>query len=87
MAADATVVGTHEPCHDTLVPDPQVQKEFGVTAHIDLALGPRPRAHQAGMAAADPKLDRMIHHLAAYGKAHSKPKPTPSGSVLRLIMH
>ena len=26
-------------------------------------------------------LDRMIHHLAAYGS------PTPSGSVSRLIMH
>ena len=33
MATDATVVGTHDtPSHDTLVPDPQVQKEFGVTA-------------------------------------------------------
>ena len=28
MATDATLVETH----DTLVPDPQVQKEFGVTA-------------------------------------------------------
>jgi len=28
MATDATLVGTH----NTLVPDPQVQKEFGVTA-------------------------------------------------------
>ena len=33
MATDATLVGTHDtPGHDTLVPDPQVQKEFGVTA-------------------------------------------------------
>ena len=33
MATDATVVGTHDtPSHDTLVPDPQVQKEFSVTA-------------------------------------------------------
>ena len=33
MATDATLVGTHDtPSHDTLVPDPQVQKEFGVTA-------------------------------------------------------
>ena len=33
MATDATLVGIHDtPCHDTLVPDPQVQKEFGVTA-------------------------------------------------------
>ena len=32
-------------------------------------------------------LDRMIHHLAAYGKAHRKPKPDAIGSVLRLIMH
>ena len=31
MATDA--VGAHDtPGHDTLVPDPQVQKEFGVTA-------------------------------------------------------
>ena len=33
MATDATLVETHDtPGHDTLVPDPQVQKEFGVTA-------------------------------------------------------
>ena len=33
MAADATLVETRDtPGHDTLVPDPQVQKEFGVTA-------------------------------------------------------
>ena len=33
MATDATLVGTHDtPSHDTLVPDPQVQKEFSVTA-------------------------------------------------------
>ena len=33
MATDATLVGTHDtPGHDALVPDPQVQKEFGVTA-------------------------------------------------------
>ena len=33
MATDATLVGTHDtPGHDTLVPDPQVQEEFGVTA-------------------------------------------------------
>ena len=33
MATDATLVGTHDTtCYDTLVPDPQVQKEFGVTA-------------------------------------------------------
>ena len=33
MATDATLVETHDtPDHDTLVPDPQVQKEFGVTA-------------------------------------------------------
>ena len=33
MATDATLVGTRDtPGHDTLVPDPQVQKEFGVTA-------------------------------------------------------
>ena len=33
MATDATLVGAHDtPSHDTLVPDPQVQKEFGVTA-------------------------------------------------------
>ena len=33
MATDAILVGPHDtPCHDTLVPDPQVQKEFGVTA-------------------------------------------------------
>ena len=33
MATDATLVGTHDTSgHDTLVPDPQVQKEFGVTA-------------------------------------------------------
>ena len=50
MATDATLVETHDtPGHDTLVPDPEVQKEFGV----DLALGPGPRADQAGMAAAD----------------------------------
>ena len=30
MATDATLVETHNtPDHDTLVPDPQVQKEFG----------------------------------------------------------
>jgi hypothetical protein len=33
MATDATLVETHDtPGHDTLVPDPEVQKEFGVTA-------------------------------------------------------
>ena len=33
MATDATLVETRDtPGHDTLVPDPQVQKEFGVTA-------------------------------------------------------
>jgi hypothetical protein len=33
MATDATLVETHDTAgHDTLVPDPQVQKEFGVTA-------------------------------------------------------
>jgi hypothetical protein len=33
MAADATLVGTKATIdYDTLVPDPQVQKEFGVTA-------------------------------------------------------
>src|SRR6476620_9035175 len=33
MATDATLVGIHDtPGHDTLVPDPQVQKEFSVTA-------------------------------------------------------
>ena len=33
MATDATLVETHDaPGYDTLVPDPQVQKEFGVTA-------------------------------------------------------
>jgi hypothetical protein len=33
VATDATLVETHDtPDHDTLVPDPQVQKEFGVTA-------------------------------------------------------
>ena len=33
MATDATLVETHNtPDHDTLVPDPQVQKEFGVAA-------------------------------------------------------
>src|ERR1700723_1006691 len=33
MATDATLVETHNtPDHDTLVPDPIVQKEFGVTA-------------------------------------------------------
>ena len=33
MATDATLVETHNtPYHDTLVPDPQVQKEFGVPA-------------------------------------------------------
>ena len=33
MATDATIVETHDtPGHDTLVPDPQVQNEFGVTA-------------------------------------------------------
>jgi hypothetical protein len=33
MATYATLLGTHETtCHDTLVPDPQVQKEFGITA-------------------------------------------------------
>jgi hypothetical protein len=33
MATDATLVETHDtPDHDTLVPDPLVQKEFGVTA-------------------------------------------------------
>jgi hypothetical protein len=33
MATDATLVKTPDtPGHDTLVPDPQVQKEFGVTA-------------------------------------------------------
>ena len=33
MAADDALVETHAaPDHDTLVPDPQVQKEFGVTA-------------------------------------------------------
>jgi hypothetical protein len=33
MATDATVVETHDtPDHDRLVPDPLVQKEFGVTA-------------------------------------------------------
>ena len=33
MATDATLVGTHDtPGLDTLVPDPQVQKEFGVIA-------------------------------------------------------
>ena len=31
MATDATLVETHD-TPDTLVPDPQVQKEFGVTA-------------------------------------------------------
>jgi hypothetical protein len=33
MATEATPVETHDtPGHDTLVPDPQVQNEFGVTA-------------------------------------------------------
>jgi hypothetical protein len=33
MATDATLVETHDtPDHDTLVPDPLVQKEFGVSA-------------------------------------------------------
>ena len=33
MATDATLVETHDtPDHDTFVPDPQVQKELGVTA-------------------------------------------------------
>jgi hypothetical protein len=33
MATDATLVETNDtPDHDTLVPDPQVQKEFGVSA-------------------------------------------------------
>jgi hypothetical protein len=33
MATDATLVETPDtPSHDTLVPDPQVQKEFCVTA-------------------------------------------------------
>jgi hypothetical protein len=33
MATDATLVETHDTAgHDTLVPDPQVLKEFGVTA-------------------------------------------------------
>jgi hypothetical protein len=33
MATDATLVETHDTLdHDTLVPDPQVQKEFSVTA-------------------------------------------------------
>ena len=46
MATDATLVGTHDtPGHDTLV----VWRH----RHVDLALGPRPRADQAGMAAAD----------------------------------
>jgi hypothetical protein len=33
MATDATLVEPHDtPDHDTLVPDPLVQKEFGVSA-------------------------------------------------------
>ena len=33
MATNAALVETDDtPDHDTLVPDPQVQKEFGVTA-------------------------------------------------------
>jgi hypothetical protein len=33
MATDAALVETDDTLdHDTLVPDPQVQKEFGVTA-------------------------------------------------------
>ena len=40
MATDATLVETHDtPDHDTLVPDPQVQKEFGVTAMSIWRLG------------------------------------------------
>jgi hypothetical protein len=51
-ATDATLVETPDTSsHDTLVPDPQVQKWRH--RHVDLALGPRPRADQAGMAAAD----------------------------------
>jgi hypothetical protein len=32
MATDATLETRAPPVYDTLVPDPQVQKEFGVTA-------------------------------------------------------
>jgi len=32
MATDATLEAQASPVYDTLVPDPQVQKEFGVTA-------------------------------------------------------
>ena len=32
MATDATLETQAPPVYDTLVPDPQVQKEFGVTA-------------------------------------------------------
>ena len=52
MATDATLVETHDtPGHDTLVPDSP--ERVWRHRHVDLALGPRPRAHRAGMAAAD----------------------------------
>jgi hypothetical protein len=54
MAIEATLLETRDAAGpDTLVPDPQVQKEFGVTAMSIWRWDPRPRADQAGMAAAD----------------------------------
>ena len=54
MATDATLVETHDtPGHEKLVPRSASAERVWRKRHVDLALGPRPRADQAGMAAAD----------------------------------
>ena len=104
MATDATLVGTHgTPSHDTLVPDPQVQrKSSGVTAMsiwrwdrdpelIKLGWPPpiriRSRKFRSRIALEDFK--RVMARRAIEQRARSAygPKAAPSGRVGNRAKH